>query len=135
MTRDIARRNARPARSLLALAVGAVAAGALAVGAVAIGQMVIGRLAIGKARFKSLEIDELTVRKLRVIERLDGELWHLLGQPISAALNGCLLLAGRCGCAAAKRQPPPMEPPALPAVVRVPNGTLSCPTKALCQQV
>jgi hypothetical protein len=36
--------------------------------------MVIGRLAIGKARFKSLEIDELTVRKLRVIERLDGEL-------------------------------------------------------------
>ena len=39
----------------------------------AIGQMVIGRLAIGKARFKSLEVDELTVRKLRVIERLDGE--------------------------------------------------------------
>jgi hypothetical protein len=74
MTRDIARRNARPARSMLALAAGAVVAGALAVGAVAIGQMVIGRLAIGKARFKSLEVDELTVRKFRVIERLDGEL-------------------------------------------------------------
>jgi hypothetical protein len=34
--------------------------------------MVIGRLAIGKARFKSLEVDELTVRKLRVIERDDA---------------------------------------------------------------
>src|SRR5262249_47172154 len=55
MARDIARRNARPARSWLALAAGAVAAGALAVGAVAIGQIVIGRLAIGRARFKSLE--------------------------------------------------------------------------------
>jgi hypothetical protein len=40
---------------------------------VAVGQIVIGRLAIGKARFKSLEVDELTVRKLRVIERNDGE--------------------------------------------------------------
>jgi hypothetical protein len=46
MARDITRRNASPARSLLALAAGAVAAGALAFGAVAIGQMVIGRLAI-----------------------------------------------------------------------------------------
>jgi len=70
---SIVRRNASPAHSLLALAVGAVAAGALAFGAVAIGQMVIGRLAIGKARFKSLEVDELTVRKLRVIERVDAE--------------------------------------------------------------
>jgi hypothetical protein len=72
MARDIeSRRHAIPARSLVALAAGAVAAGVLAVGAVAIGQMVIGRLAIGKARFKSLEVDELTVRKLRVIERHD----------------------------------------------------------------
>jgi len=53
MARNIVRRNASPAHSLLALGVGAVAAGALAFGAVAIGQMVIGRLAIGKARFKS----------------------------------------------------------------------------------
>src|SRR6516165_4629443 len=72
MARDVTRPNAGPTRSLLALAAGAVAAGALAVGAVAIGQMVIGRLAIGKARFKSLEVDELTVRKLRVIERDDA---------------------------------------------------------------
>jgi hypothetical protein len=72
MARDVTRPNAGPARSLLALAAGAVAAGALALGAVAIGQMVIGRLAIGKARFKSLEVDELTVRKLRVIERDDA---------------------------------------------------------------
>jgi hypothetical protein len=72
MARDMTRLNAGPARSLLALAAGAVAAGALALGAVAIGQMVIGRLAIGKARFKSLEVDELTVRKLRVMERDDA---------------------------------------------------------------
>jgi hypothetical protein len=73
MARDITRRNARPAHCWLALAAGAVAAGALAVGAVAIGQIVIGRLAVGRARFKSLEVDELTVRKLRMIERLDPE--------------------------------------------------------------
>ena len=73
MARDIARSKTGSQRSLIALAVGAVAAGALAVGAVAIGQMVIGRLAIGKARFKSLEVDELTVRMLRVIERHEGQ--------------------------------------------------------------
>jgi hypothetical protein len=55
--------------SLLAIALGAAALGALAIGAVAIGRLAIGRVAIKKARFGALEVDELTVRKLRVLER------------------------------------------------------------------
>ena len=51
----------------LALAVGAVAVGAVAIGAVAIGRLLVGRLEIKKARFRALEVDELTVRKLRVV--------------------------------------------------------------------
>jgi hypothetical protein len=41
----------------------------IAIGALPIGRVAIGRLAIKKARFQSLEVDELTVRKLRLIER------------------------------------------------------------------
>jgi hypothetical protein len=64
----------RPQRAVvpsgfLALAVGALAVGAVAVGALAIGQVAIGRLAVKKARFGTLDVDELTVRKLRVTER------------------------------------------------------------------
>ena len=51
-----------------ALAAGALAIGALAIGALAIGSLAIGRFAIGKGRIKSLEIDDLTVRRLRVLE-------------------------------------------------------------------
>jgi uncharacterized protein YndB with AHSA1/START domain len=47
--------------TLRAMAIGAVAVGALASGALA-----IGRLAIGRPRIRSLEIDELIVRKLDV---------------------------------------------------------------------
>ena len=54
--------------SRLALAVGAAALGAVAVGAMAIGRLLVGRLVIKKARFGALEVDELTVRKLRVVE-------------------------------------------------------------------
>jgi hypothetical protein len=49
----------------------ALALGALAVGALAIGALAIGRLAIGHARIRRLEIDELVVRKLRVIDELE----------------------------------------------------------------
>jgi hypothetical protein len=55
---------------LLALAVGAAAFGAVAIGALAIGRMAVGRMVIKKARFGALEVDELTVRKLRVVERV-----------------------------------------------------------------
>jgi len=63
-----------PAASLLALALGAAAVGAVAIGALAIGRLAVGRLAVGrlavkKARFGVLEVDELTVRRLRVVER------------------------------------------------------------------
>lgn len=48
------------------LVLGSFALGAIAMGAVAIGALAIGRLSVGKARFKAIEIDELTVRRLRV---------------------------------------------------------------------
>ena len=38
------------------------------IGALAIGRLAVGRLTIRKARFGALEVDELTVRKLRVVE-------------------------------------------------------------------
>jgi hypothetical protein len=76
MSREIVRRRAEaaPAVSVVATAIGAAAFGAIAVGAVAIGALAIGRLAVGritvkKARFHALDVDELTVRKLRVLER------------------------------------------------------------------
>ena len=37
--------------------------------ALAIGRLAVGRLVIKKARFSALEVDELTVRRLRVVER------------------------------------------------------------------
>jgi hypothetical protein len=66
------RSKAIPATSLLAAAVGAVAFGAFAIGAVAIGRLAVGRLVIKRARFGALEVDELTVRRLRVLEH-EGE--------------------------------------------------------------
>ena len=51
-----------------ARAVGFSASGALALGVLAVGAFAIGRLVIGRARIRHLEIDELVVRKLRVIE-------------------------------------------------------------------
>lgn len=60
-----------------ALAVGAVAAGALAVGALAIGALAIGRLRVRRAdaqtlHFGEVEIDDLTVKRLHVIETATG---------------------------------------------------------------
>jgi hypothetical protein len=72
MGRDAIRQsNAAPAISLLALALGAAAFGAIAIGALAVGRIAVGRLAIKKARFGALEVDELTLRSVRVVER-DG---------------------------------------------------------------
>lgn len=70
MARDVTGQpKAVPATSLLALALGAAAFGAVAIGALAIGRLAVGRMVIKKARFGVLEVDELTVRKLRVLER------------------------------------------------------------------
>jgi hypothetical protein len=74
MPREIARQSkAAPATSLLALAVGAVAFGAVAIGALAIGRLTVGRLTIRKARFNVLEVDQLTVRRLRVLEETTSD--------------------------------------------------------------
>ena len=62
------RPRAAPASSLLALVLGAAALGAVAIGAVAIGRLAVGRLVVRKARFAALEVDELTVRRLRILE-------------------------------------------------------------------
>jgi len=60
--------KAPPVSNLLALALGAAALGAVAIGALAIGRLVVGRLVIKNTRLSALEVDELTVRRLRVVE-------------------------------------------------------------------
>jgi hypothetical protein len=57
-----------PIASALAFALGAAACGAIAIGALAVGRVAIDRVAIKRARFGKLEVDELTVRKLHVVE-------------------------------------------------------------------
>jgi hypothetical protein len=62
-----------PAMSVGALAVGSFAIGALAVGALAIGALAIGRLSVRRATAQKVhlgevEIDDLIVRRLRVVE-------------------------------------------------------------------
>jgi hypothetical protein len=68
MTRSPSERASSPATRMVALALGVAALGALAIGAIAIGQLAIGGLVVGRARFRSVVIDDLTVRRLRVIE-------------------------------------------------------------------
>jgi hypothetical protein len=57
-----------PPVSTPALAVGALAVGALAVGALAIGALAIGRLEMREARLRKVEIDDLIVRRFRVVD-------------------------------------------------------------------
>lgn len=62
-----------PPAAAPSLAIGAFALGALAIGALAIGALAIGRLRILRAdadrlHLGAVEIDDLTVRRLRVIE-------------------------------------------------------------------
>ena len=61
------------ARAVGTTALGSVALGALALGALALGAVAIGRLSVGRARIRRLEIDDLVVRRLRVLERLDAD--------------------------------------------------------------
>jgi hypothetical protein len=72
MTPGPIRRATVPATRLVAPALGAAALGALAIGAVAIGTMAINGLVVRRARFRSVEIDDLTVRRLRVLEAMPG---------------------------------------------------------------
>ena len=69
MPRDVTRRaQAAPLVSMVAVALGAAALGAVAIGALAIGRLAVARTTIKKAHFGTLEVDELTVRRLRVLE-------------------------------------------------------------------
>lgn len=69
MGRKVVRRpKARFAASVLVVALGATALGAVAIGALAIGRLVIGRLAVKRTHFGAIEVDELIVRRLRVVE-------------------------------------------------------------------
>ena len=52
-----------------ALALGALALGAFAIGALAIGRLGIGRMIVRNARFDRLDVGQLTVKRLRVLER------------------------------------------------------------------
>jgi hypothetical protein len=56
------------ATAMGAVAVGSFAVGALAVGALAIGRLAIGRIDTGGAKLKSLEIEDLVGKRLRVGE-------------------------------------------------------------------
>jgi hypothetical protein len=51
-----------------ALALGAMAVGAVAIGALAIGALRIGRLGVRRAHLGKVEIDDLVVRRLRVLD-------------------------------------------------------------------
>ena len=53
-----------------AQAIGALAIGAIAFGALAIGALAIGSLAVGRTRIRRIEVDDLVVRRLRIIEEL-----------------------------------------------------------------
>ena len=70
MSRSPIRRVTSPTTRPVALALGAVAFGALAIGVAAIGRLAIGGLVVRRARFRSVEIDDLTVRRLRVLETM-----------------------------------------------------------------
>lgn len=65
---DLGRPVDLPPVSVPAVAVRALALGALAVGALAIGALAIGRLEIRKARLREVEIDDLIVRRFRVVD-------------------------------------------------------------------
>jgi len=62
-----------PAVTIGSLALGALAFGALAIGALAIARLAIGRATVTRAHFGEVEIDDLTVRRLRVIATVPPE--------------------------------------------------------------
>lgn len=60
-----------PSVAMGALALGALAVGALAIGALAIGRLRILRADADRLHLGTVEIDDLTVKRLRVIETAD----------------------------------------------------------------
>ena len=53
---------------MIATAIGSAAVGAFAIGALAIRRLAIGRLVVGGVKFKSLEIQDLTVMRIHAAE-------------------------------------------------------------------
>ena len=53
---------------MIATAIGSVAVGAFAIGALAIRRLAIGRLVVGGVKFKSLEMQDLTVMRIHAAE-------------------------------------------------------------------
>ena len=70
VVRELARPRQVPALAIGAQALGAFAIGTVALGAIAVSALAIARLAVGKARIRHLHIDELVVRRVRVVEQL-----------------------------------------------------------------
>jgi hypothetical protein len=62
--------SATGAHAVGTAALGSIVIGAAALGALAIGALSVGRLFVGRARIRRLEIDELVVRRIRIIEQL-----------------------------------------------------------------
>jgi len=68
--RSKSRKAALGGLAVAATAMGSAAVGALAIGAFAIRRLAIGRVAMKSARFGSVHIEDLTVTRLRVVERV-----------------------------------------------------------------
>ena len=65
--------------AIMATAIGAVAVGAFAIGALAIGRLAIRRIAVESGKFKSLEIQDLTVTRLHAAEVIVSDSLKLPG--------------------------------------------------------
>lgn len=65
----------------------AVAVGAFAIGALAIGRLAIRRLAVENAKFKSLEIADLTVTRLHAAEVTVSQSLKLPGSNVDQTIS------------------------------------------------
>jgi hypothetical protein len=73
--------------AMIATAIGAVAVGAFAIGAFAIGRLVIRRLSVENPKFKSFEIEDLTVTRLRADEVSVSHSLHLPGGDTNRSIS------------------------------------------------
>ena len=75
------------ATAIGAVAIGAVAVGAFAIGALAVGRLAIRRMTIESARFRSLEIEDVTVARLHAREVVITNSLALPGNDIHQQLS------------------------------------------------
>jgi len=66
---------------MIATSVGAVAVGAFAIGASAIGRLAVHRVVVENAKFKSIEINDLIVKRIRAAEVTVSESLEVHGSP------------------------------------------------------